>query len=237
MDRSTPKVVVITGASQGIGAGLVAAYRGQGWSVVANSRKIGQSQDPQVLAVEGDVSEPATAGQIIGAALDRYGRVDTLINNAGIFISKPFTEYTAEDYALVVGVNLTGFFTLTQRAIAQMLTGGGGHVVNITTTIVDYAHSGEPSLLTSLTKGGLAAATRSLAVEYATRGIRVNAVAPGVIQTPMHAAESYAAAARLAPMARVGQVSDIVGGVLFLESSPFITGETLHMDGGQIAGH
>jgi NAD(P)-dependent dehydrogenase (short-subunit alcohol dehydrogenase family) len=237
MGQDRPKVAVITGGSQGIGAGLVAAYRREGWSVVANSRAIKPSPDRQVLGVPGDIADPATADRVINEALERFGRVDTLVNNAGAFVSKPFTDYTPEDYALVVGVNLTGFFRLTQRAIAEMLTAGGGHVVNITTTIVDYAHSSEPSVLTSLTKGGVAAATRSLAVEYATRGIRVNAVAPGVIRTPMHSQASYAAAAKLAPMGRVGQVSDIVDGILFLESSPFITGEVLHIDGGQIAGH
>jgi NAD(P)-dependent dehydrogenase (short-subunit alcohol dehydrogenase family) len=237
MGQDRPKVAVITGGSQGIGAGLVAAYRREGWSVVANSRAIKPSPDRQVLAVPGDIADPATVDRVINEAMERFGRVDTLVNNAGAFVSKPFTDYTPEDYALVVGVNLTGFFRLTQRAIAEMLTAGGGHVVNITTTIVDYAHSSEPSVLTSLTKGGVAAATRSLAVEYATRGIRVNAVAPGVIRTPMHSQASYAAAAKLAPMGRVGQVSDIVDGILFLESSPFITGEVLHIDGGQIAGH
>jgi NAD(P)-dependent dehydrogenase (short-subunit alcohol dehydrogenase family) len=237
MGQDQPKVAIITGGSQGIGAGLVSGYRREGWSVVANSRAIAPSQDRQVLAVAGDIADPATADRIVNEALARFGRVDTLINNAGAFISKPFTDYTAEDYALVVGVNLTGFFQLTRRAIAEMLTAGAGHVVNITTTIVDHAHSSEPSVLTSLTKGGVAAATRSLAVEYATRGIRVNAVAPGVIRTPMHSPDSYAAAAKLAPMGKVGQVSDIVDGILFLESSPFITGEILHIDGGQIAGH
>ncbi len=138
----------------------------------------------------------------------------------------------------MVGVNLTGFFQLTQRAIAEMLKGGGGHVVNITTTLVDYASSGAPSALTSLTKGGLAAATRSLAVEFASRGIRVNAVSPGIIQTPMHPADSYDGLGdQLPPLGRVGQISDIVDGILFLEASPYITGEILHIDGGQIAGH
>ena len=155
-----------------------------------------------------------------------------------MFISKPFTDYTAEDYALMVSVNLTGFFGLTQRAVAEMLKRGRGHVVNITTTLVDNASSSAPSALTALTKGGLAAATRSLAVEYASRGIRVNAVSPGIIQTPVHPAESYAAlGSQLPPIGHVGQVSDIVNGILFLESAPFITGEILHIDGGQVAGH
>jgi NAD(P)-dependent dehydrogenase (short-subunit alcohol dehydrogenase family) len=238
MSQQDQKVAIITGGSQGIGAGLVAAYRQHGWAVVANSRTIKPSADPGVLTVDGDVSDPATTDQIIGRALDRFGRVDTLVNNAGVYLSKPFTDYTAADYALVVSVNLTGFFWLTQRAVAEMLNQGAGHVVNITTTLVDNASSSAPSLLTALTKGGLAAATRSLAIEYASRGVRVNAVSPGIIQTPMHPPESYAALGpQLPPLGHVGQVSDIVNGIWFLESSPFITGEILHIDGGQIAGH
>jgi NAD(P)-dependent dehydrogenase (short-subunit alcohol dehydrogenase family) len=232
-----PKVAIITGASQGIGAGLVDAYRSRGWAVVANARTIKPAPDPEVLTVEGDISEPATTDQIIGEAVRRFGRVHTLVNNAGLFISKPFTDYTPEDYAAVVGVNLTGFFRLTQRAIAEMLRHGTGHVVNITTTLVDYADSASPSALTSLTKGGLAAVTRALAIEYATRGIRFNAVSPGVIRTSMQDPEAYDAVAGQQPIGRVGQVSDIVGGVLFLESSPFITGEIVHIDGGLTAGH
>ena len=234
----TQKVAIITGGSQGIGAGLVAGYRRQGWAVVATARAIKPSEDPEVLAVDGDISEPATAERIIGAALGRFGRIDTLVNNAGVYISKPFTDYTAEDYALVIGVNLTGFFWLTQRAIAEMLKRGGGHVVNISATLAEVANSGTPEVLAALTKGGLAAATRSLAVEYASRGIRVNAVSPGIIQTPVHPAESYDGLGdRLPPLGRVGQVSDVVDGILFLESSPYITGEILHIDGGQVAGH
>jgi NAD(P)-dependent dehydrogenase (short-subunit alcohol dehydrogenase family) len=232
------KVAVVTGGSQGIGAELVAAYRGLGWAVVANARKIEPSQDGDLLTVAGDITDPATAERIIGGALDRFGRVDTLINNAGVYLSKPFTEYTAADYALVTGVNMAGFFWLTQRAITAMLGRGSGHVVNISTTLVDVADSRSPSVLTSLSKGGLAAATRSLAIEYAGRGIRVNAVSPGIIQTPMHSAESYASLGdRLPPLGRVGQISDIVGGILYLESAPYVTGEILHIDGGQIAGH
>ena len=237
MSEQDSKVAIITGGSHGIGAGLVAAYRGRGWAVVANSRTIKPSADPDVLTVEGDISKPATADRITGEALARFGRIDTLINNAGVFISKPFTDYTPGDYAAVAGVNLTGFFWLTQRAITQMLKQGRGHVVNITTTLADYADSSAPSVLTALTKGGVASATRSLAVEYAARGIRVNAVSPGIIQTQENTPDAYGALAGHQPLGHVGQVSDIVDGILFLESSPFITGEILHIDGGQIAGH
>jgi len=238
MSQADRRVAIITGGSQGIGAGLVAGYRGLGWAVVAVARTIKPSQDPDLLTVAGDVTEPATAERIVDAALDRFGRIDTLVNNAGVYLSKPFTEYTAEDYALVTGVNLAGFFWLTQRVIGDMVRRHGGHVVNISATLAEVADSRSPSVLTALTKGGLAAATRSLAVEYASRGIRVNAVSPGIIQTPVHPASSYEGLGdRLPPLGRVGQVSDVVDGILFLESAPYVTGEVLHIDGGQIAGH
>ena len=231
------KVAIVTGASQGIGAGIVAGYRQQGWAVVANARAMEPSDDADVLVVDGDISQHETADRIIAEALGRFGRIDTLVNNAGIYLSKPFVDYSADEYDDMVGVNLTGFFTITQRCVSAMLQRGNGHIVNITTTLVDFAMSDEPSVLVSLTKGGIAAATRSLAIELASRGIRVNAVSPGVIQTPVHDPASYAAAAARHPLGRVGQVSDIVEGILFLEGSPFITGETLHIDGGRIAGH
>jgi len=238
MGEANRRVAIITGGSQGIGAGLVAGYRKRGWAVVASARTITPAEEPDLLTVRGDITEPATADQIVEAALDRFGRIDTLINNAGVFISKPFTQYTAEDYALLVGVNLTGFFWLTQRVIADMVRRYGGHVVNISATLAEVANADAPAALAALTKGGLAAATRSLAVEYALRGIRVNAVSPGIIQTPVYPAESYEGLGRqLPPLGRVGQVSDVVNGILFLESSPYITGEILHIDGGQTAGH
>jgi NAD(P)-dependent dehydrogenase (short-subunit alcohol dehydrogenase family) len=232
------KVAIITGGSQGIGAGLIAGYRARGWAVVASARSIKPSEDPEVLTVAGDIADPATAGQITGAALERFGRIDTLVNNAGVLIAKPFTSYTAADYTTAVGVNLTGFFWLTQRAIAEMASRYGGHVVNVSATLAEAANSSTPAALAALTKGGLAAATRSLAIEYAARGIRVNAVSPGIIQTPAHRPDSYEhLGGRLAPLGRAGQISDVVDAILFLESSPYITGEILHIDGGQIAGH
>jgi NAD(P)-dependent dehydrogenase (short-subunit alcohol dehydrogenase family) len=232
------RVAVITGGSQGIGAGLVAGYRRRGWAVVASARTMKAAADPEIVTVEGDITDPGTAQRVVDAALERFGRIDTLVNNAGVYLSKPFTDYTAADYATVTGVNLAGFFWLTQLVIEQMLRHRRGHVVNISAAIAERADSGTPAVLTALTKGGLAAATRSLAVEYASRGIRVNAVAPGIIQTPAHPPESYAGLGdRLPPLGRVGQVSDVVDGILFLESAPYITGEILHVDGGHIAGH
>ena len=232
------RVAIITGASQGIGAALVDAYRKRDYAVVANSRTITPTDDSGVVTVAGDIADPATAERLVTTAVDRFGRVDTLINNAGVYISKPFTEYTAADYAHVTGINLTGFFYLTQRVIAQMLAqGGGGHIVNVTTTLVEYADAKVPSVLASLTKGGLASATKSLAIEYAHNGIRVNAVSPGTIDTPMHADDDRAALAGLHPLGRLGTTADIVEGVLYLEAATFVTGEFLHIDGGQSAGH
>jgi NAD(P)-dependent dehydrogenase (short-subunit alcohol dehydrogenase family) len=174
---------------------------------------------------------------VIGEAMARFGRIDTLVNNAGIFIAKPFTQYTEADFAGVLAVNLAGFFGITQLAIAEMEKQGSGHVVQITTSLVDHAMSGVPSVLASLTKGGLNAATKSLAIEYAKRGIRVNAVAPGIIKTPMHPAETHAALDALHPVGHMGETKDIVDAILYLESAGFVTGEILHVDGGQSAGH
>jgi NAD(P)-dependent dehydrogenase (short-subunit alcohol dehydrogenase family) len=234
----TGKVAIISGGSRGIAAGLVAGYRGRGWAVVASARTIKPSQDPDLITVAADTTDPATTDRIVSAALKRFGRIDTLVNNASIHLSKPFTDYTAADYAAITGVNLAGFFWLTQRAIAEMATRYGGHVVNVLATIGGLADSGAPAVLAALTKGGQAAATRSLAIEYASRGIRVNAVAPGIIQTPVHPAGSDDDhGGRLPPLGHAGQISDVVNATLFLESSPYITGEILHVDGGQIAGY
>jgi len=231
------RVVVVTGASQGIGAGLVAGYRRLGFSVVATSRSMAPSKDEQVLAIAGDIRDRSTAQKVVAAAKERFGRVDTLVNNAGVFVAKPFTDYTQDDYDAVTAVNLAGFFRITQLAIEQMLTQGGGHIVNVTTSLVDNADSRVPSALASLTKGGLQSATKSLAVEYATRGIRVNAVSPGTIKTPMHAEETHEFLAALHPVGRMGESSDIAEAVVYLENAAFVTGEILHVDGGMSAGH
>jgi NAD(P)-dependent dehydrogenase (short-subunit alcohol dehydrogenase family) len=231
------KVAVITGASQGMGAALVKAYRAAGYRVVANSRSIRPDSDPEIVTVAGDIGKPEVAEQVIRTAVERFGRVDTLINNAGIFATKPFTEFTAEDYAKSIATNLGGFFFVTQQAIRHMEAQGSGHVVQITTSIVDQPINGVPAVLASITKGGLKAATKALAIEYASRGIRVNAVAPGVIKTPMHPVETHAALSGLHPVGRMGEVRDIVDAVLFLENAPFVTGHTVHVDGGQAAGH
>ncbi|MDI1435808.1 SDR family NAD(P)-dependent oxidoreductase [Polyangium sorediatum] len=235
------KVVIITGASQGIGAGLVEGYRTKGWSVVANSRSIKPGAfggDPDVLIVDGDVGHPETAKKVVDAAVAKFGRVDTLVNNAGIFIAKPFTEYTVEDFTKKINVNVAGFFYVTQAVVTQFLKQGtGGHIVSITTTLVDQPIKGVPSVIASLTKGGIDAATRSLAIEYAAHGIRANAVSPGIIKTPMHAPETHATLDALHPLGRMGTIDEVVQAVLYLEDASFVTGETLHVDGGQHAGH
>jgi NAD(P)-dependent dehydrogenase (short-subunit alcohol dehydrogenase family) len=231
------KVAIVTGASQGIGAGLVKALRERKYRVVATSRSIKASDDEGVLAVAGDIGLPDTARRVVAEGLHRFGRIDTLVNNAGIFIAKPFTQYTQEDFAAKIATNVAGFFHITRAVVEVMERNGSGHVVSITTSLVDHANSNVPSVLASLTKGGLNAAIRSLAIEYAARGLRFNAVSPGVIKTPMHAEASHAMLATLHPVGRMGEIRDIVDAVLYLESAPFVTGEVLHVDGGQSAGH
>ena len=239
MQYTGDRVAIITGASQGIGAALVEAYRKHGYAVIANARTIAESHEPDVTAVPGDIADPATAQRVITEAIARYGRVDTLVNNAGVFLAKPFTMYTPADYDLVTGVNLAGFFQLTQRVIADMLDRGhGGHIVNVTTTLVEHAHAAVPSALTALTKGGLSPrspsrwqpnmqATESVSMRY-----------PPVSSTPP--CTQVWMRTRSMPACtqnRIGAVADIVHGVLYLETAPFVTGEFLHIDGGQSAGH
>ncbi|MEU4252860.1 SDR family oxidoreductase [Amycolatopsis sp. NPDC026612] len=236
MSLSGKKVVVITGASQGIGAALVKEYADRGYAVVATSRGISPVPAPDVVTVRGDIADRATAERVAAAAIERFGRIDTLVNNAGIFIAKPFTEYTQDDYEAVTGVNLDGFFRITQLAVAQMVRQGSGHLVQIGTSLAEHADASVTSVLAALTKGGLQSATKALAIEYAARGIRSNAVALGVIET--RSPDAYDdALARLHPLGRLGEISDVVDAILYLENAPFVTGEILHVDGGQSAGH
>ncbi len=229
------KVAIITGGSHGIGAGLVDGFRREGYAVVATSRSIAAADEDDFLTIRGEIAEPATAQSVVEQALDRFARIDCLVNDAGVFIGKPFTDYTLDEYVSITSVNLAGFFHLTQCVIAQMVTQSTGHVVNVTTSLVDHPKSESPAALAALTKGGLAAATRSLAIEYASRGVRVNAVSLGVIRTSDDLA-SYAGMDQLHPLGRLGEISDVVDGVLYLERAIFVTGEILHIDGGQAAG-
>lgn len=240
------KVFVITGGSSGLGKAMAVEMVNRGANVVINGRReqelaeAAKEIDPtgkQVRFVAGNVADPKIAQRLIDESLAHFGRVDTLVNNAGIFMSKPFTEYSEEDFTTYLSTNVVGFFHVTQRAVAEMLKQGTGHIVTITTSLVDQPSASVPSVLASLTKGGLKSATKSLAIEYATRGIRVNAVSPGVIKTPMHPVESHEALAQLHPMGRMGESHEIVEAVLYLDSANFVTGETLYVDGGQNAGH
>jgi NAD(P)-dependent dehydrogenase (short-subunit alcohol dehydrogenase family) len=230
------KVVVVTGASQGIGAGLVQGFRARGDAVVANSRTIKASNDQNVAVVPGDIADPAVAELVVATAIERFGRIDTLINNAGIFIGKPFVDYSEADFARVLSVNLAGFFHVTQRAARHMLKQGTGHIVNITTTLADQPLQSVPAAMAALSKGGLNSVTRSLAIEFAGRGVRANAVSAGLIRTPMHAPEHHAFLSTLHPLGRIGEVEEIVEAVLYLDDAAFVTGEVLHVDGGQHAG-
>ena len=229
------KVAIITGASHGIGAGLAAAYRDAGFRVVASALSIGPSTDPNVRIVAGDISDPKTADLIISEGVDGFGRLDTLVNNAGAYISKPFSQYTATDCELMLSTNLAGFFHITQRALRVMEAQGWGHIVNMTATVAEQPVKGVPAALASLTKGGLNSVTKALAIEYASCGIRVNAVSPIIIRT--HPEESYAGLEAQIPLGRIGEIQDVVSAVMYLESAPYVTGEISHVDGGQSAGH
>ena len=236
---SKRKVVIITGASRGIGAALVKRFRELDYGVVATARSImktGFLSTDATLRIEGDISEPDTAARVVDAAMERFGRIDLLINNAGIFIPKPFVDYSLHDFTSMIGVNLRGFFHISQQAASRMLQAGFGHIVNITAAIADQPLAALPAALAALTKGGLAAATRSLAIEYATRGIRVNAVAPGVVNTSLLPPEMRGMLTAMQPLGRMGETHDVVDAVVYLEQAPFITGEILRVDGAAFSG-
>ena len=234
--KNANRVAIVTGASRGIGESLVAGYRRLGFGVVATSRTVAASKDGQVLAIPGDIRDRATAQKVVAAAKERFGRVDTLVNNAGIFVAKPFTEYTQEEFEAVTATNVTGPFHMLQSVLTELLAQRSGHVVNITASLVDQPLASVPAGLAALTKGGLNALTKSLAIEVAGRGVRVNAVAPGLIKTPMHAPATHDFLAKLLPVGRMGETQDVVDAVLYLESASFVTGVVLHVDGGEAAG-
>jgi NAD(P)-dependent dehydrogenase (short-subunit alcohol dehydrogenase family) len=234
--QSPKKVVIVTGASQGIGAGIVESYRKLGYGVVATSRSIQPSDDANVITVAGDISDPATAARVVAAAIENFGRIDTLVNNAGIFASKPFTEFSEEDFTSAYTTNVGGVFYISQAVIPHMLAQGAGHIVSMSTALVDQPDARVPAALASITKGGVSSLTKGLAIEYADRGIRVNAVALGLIKTPMNPAEYHDTLAGMHQMGRMGEIDDVVNAVHYLDSAAFVTGEVLHLDGGQNAG-
>jgi NAD(P)-dependent dehydrogenase (short-subunit alcohol dehydrogenase family) len=234
------KTAIVTGASQGIGAGLVEAFLKRGYNVVANSRNITKANpfpaSANLALVDGDIGDPKTGARIVDTAVSRFGRVDVLINNAGIYIGKPFTEYTAEDFNALVSTTLAGFLYVTQLSVKQMLRQKSGSIVNISTTLVGHAIAGASAAVQIMVKGGLDAVTPALALEYAKDGIRVNTIAVGVIKTPMHKPETYEPLKGLNPFGRLGEIKEIVDAVLFLTDATFTTGEILHIDGGAHAG-
>ena len=237
---SKQKTVIVTGASQGIGAGVAQSFLDRGYNVVANSRKITKANPfpaaANVALVDGDIGDPRAAAKIVDAAVSRFGRIDVLINNAGIFIPKPFTEYTTEDFNTLVSTTLAGFLYVSQLAVKQMLPQKSGSILNVSTTLVDQPIAGVGAAVQIMVKGALHAVTRALAIEYAKEGIRVNTVALGVINTPMHKPETHDFLKGLHPIGRIGEVKEVVDAILFLTDATFTTGEILHVDGGAHAG-
>lgn len=240
MNGNLKQTALITGASSGIGLALTKGFLAAGFNVVANSRGItgaGTLTPSDTLAlVDGDVGEPATARRLVEVAAQRFERIDVLINNAGIFVAKAFVDYTPEDFERVVSTNLAGFFYVSQEAVRHMLGNRGGQIISISTALSVQPIAGVNCALTNLTKGGLDSATRELAIEYAGRGIRVNAIAPGIIDTPMHKPEHHEWLKGLHPIRRLGTVDEIVDAAFFLVRSSFITGEVIYVDGGAHAG-
>jgi NAD(P)-dependent dehydrogenase (short-subunit alcohol dehydrogenase family) len=237
----TRKTAIITGASRGIGAGLVEAFFKRGYNVVANSRNITKGNpfaaSPKLALVDGDIGDRNTAAKIVDTAVSKFGGIDVLINNAGVLIAKPFTEYTTEDFNTLVSTTLADFFYVSQLAVKQMLLQQkSGSIVNVSTTLVDQPIAGVGAAVQIMVKGALNAVTRALAIEYAKEGIRVNAIAPGAISTPMHKPETLEFLKGLQPVGRIGEIEEVVNAVLFLTEATFTTGEVLHVDGGAHAG-
>ena len=234
------KTAIITGASRGIGAGLVAEFLRRGYNVIANARQITKGNpfaaSANLALVDGDIGDQNTAEKIVDTAVSKFGGIDVLINNAGVFIPRSFTEYTTEDFNTLVSTTLAGFLYVSQRAVKQMLRQKSGSIVNISASLVDQPIAGVGAAVQIMVKGALNAVTRALAIEYAREGIRVNTIAPGVINTPLHKPETHEFLKGLQPVGRIGEVKDVVDAALFLTDATFTSGEVLHVDGGAHAG-
>jgi NAD(P)-dependent dehydrogenase (short-subunit alcohol dehydrogenase family) len=240
MDTTQQPVAIVTGASSGIGLGLTQSLLERGWRVVATARSISKSKElkpsPDLVLVDGDAGQKETAVKVVDVALKHFGRVDLLVNNAGIYVAKAFTDYTEEDYNLVMSTNVASFFYMTQQVIPQMKKQKSGHVVDISAVVADQPSSAAPAVLAVLSKSPMPAVSKALALEYAANNIRFNTVSPGVVNTPMHANDDHAALAKFHPLGRMGEISDIVGAVLYLQNATFVTGENIRVDGGVHAG-
>jgi NAD(P)-dependent dehydrogenase (short-subunit alcohol dehydrogenase family) len=234
------KVAIVTGASSGIGLEITKRLTANGYRVVANSRRLTSamtlSETSDLKLVDGDIGLQETAQRVVATAIQHFGSIDLLVNNAGIFIPKPFTEYTAEDFRMATATNLSGFFYVSQLAVSQMRLQKSGHVVNVTTSLVSQPVAGLPASLANLTKGGLESVTRALAMEFAAEGIRFNTIAPGVVNTPMHPVEAHEFLKQLSPMKRLAEVGEVADLLLYMESASFLNGEVVHLDGGAHAG-
>jgi NAD(P)-dependent dehydrogenase (short-subunit alcohol dehydrogenase family) len=240
MNTTQQPVAIVTGASSGIGLGITQALVERGWRVVATSRTITKSKDlkpsPDLILVDGEVSKKETAVKVVETAVKHFGRIDLLVNNAGIYIPKAFIDYTEEDYNLVINTNVASFFFMTQQVIPQMKKQNAGHVVNISAVVADQPSASAPALLAVLSKSPMPAVSKALALEYAANNIRFNTVSLGVVNTPMHAKGNHAALAKFHPLGRMGEVSDVVDAVLYLQNATFVTGENIRVDGGIHAG-
>ena len=238
MSTPDPSTAIVTGASSGIGLGIAQALLERGWNVVGTSRTITQAKElkpsPQLVLVDGEASKKATAVAVAEAALKSFGRIDLLVNNAGIYIPKAFTDYTEDDFNRVMSTNVASYFYMTQQVIPAMKTQRSGHVVNISTVLTDQPSGG--SLMAVLSKSTMPAVSKALAIEYAADNIRFNTVSPGAVNTPMHANEDHAALAKFHPLGRIAEISDVVDAVLYLQGATFVTGENIRVDGGVHAG-
>jgi NAD(P)-dependent dehydrogenase (short-subunit alcohol dehydrogenase family) len=240
MNTTEQPVAIVTGASSGIGLGVTQALLARGWRVVATSRTVSKSKDlkssPELVLVDGEVSKKETAVKVVEAAIQHFGRIDLLVNNAGIFIPKAFTDYTEEDYNLVMNTNVASFFFMTRQVVPQMKKQNSGHVVNISAVLADQPSRSVPAALAVLSKSTMPAVSKALALEYAANNIRFNTVSPGNVNTPMHAKDDHAALAKFHPLGRMAEISDIIDAVLYLQNATFVTGENIRVDGGVHAG-